>query len=112
METPSVSRRQGTIRDTQIQDTDIENLHQTNVRRRVNSREDKSVPVDPAGVAGVELHELVEKDMGNRGHSHRCTRVARVRVGDRISLPQSTTYQHCRNKSHQESHSVFPWFQI
>lgn len=66
----------------------------------MNSREDKSVPVDPIGVLGVELHELVEKDMGNRGHSHGCTRVAGVRVGDRISLPQRMTYQHCRDKSH------------
>ena len=34
-------------------------------------REDKSVAVQPLGVLGVELHELVEKDVGNRRHTPR-----------------------------------------
>ena len=41
-------------------------------------REDKSVAVDPFGVLGVESHELVEHDVGNRGHAHRGTRMAGV----------------------------------
>ena len=38
-------------------------------------REDKSVAVQPLGVLGVELHELVEKDVGNRRHTPRTTLV-------------------------------------
>ena len=38
-------------------------------------REDKSVAVQPLGVLGVELHELVEKDVGNRRHTPRNTLV-------------------------------------
>ena len=38
-------------------------------------REDESVAVQPLGVLGVELHELVEKDVGNRRHTPRTTLV-------------------------------------
>lgn len=56
------------------------------LQTRINSRENKSVPVDPVGVLGIELHELIEKDMRDWGHSHRRTGMARVRIRDRISL--------------------------
>jgi hypothetical protein len=32
-------------------------------------RENKSIPVEPLGVLGVELHELVEENVGNRCHA-------------------------------------------
>lgn len=38
---------------------------------RVTVRKDKSVPVDPLGVLGVEPHESGEEDVGNRGHTLR-----------------------------------------
>lgn len=72
------------------------------MRHGANSREDKSIPIDPVGVLWVELHELVKENMGNWGHSHGGTRVTRVRIRDRISLSQKATYQHCRKKCHQE----------
>lgn len=34
-----------------------------------DSREDETVTVQPVGVLGVELHELVEKDVGNGCHA-------------------------------------------
>lgn len=39
---------------------------------RANSREDEAITVQPAGVLGVELHELVEKNVGNRCHAPVC----------------------------------------
>ena len=41
-------------------------------------REDESVAVNPFGVLGVESHELVPHDVGNRGQAHRGTRMAGV----------------------------------
>lgn len=35
-----------------------------------NSRQDEAIPIQPMGVFWVEAHELVEKNMSNRGHSH------------------------------------------
>lgn len=68
-------------------------------------RKDKSIAVDPIGVCRVELHELVEEDVGNRCHApktllvylvhlrynscsnlHRGTRMARVSMSGSISL--------------------------
>jgi hypothetical protein len=37
--------------------------------KRQNSRENETIPVQPLGVLGVELHELVEEDVGNRCHA-------------------------------------------
>lgn len=34
-----------------------------------HSRENESIPIQPLGVARVELHELVEEDVSNRGHT-------------------------------------------
>jgi hypothetical protein len=34
-----------------------------------NLREDEAISVQPLGVLGVELHELIEKDVGNRCHA-------------------------------------------
>ena len=34
-----------------------------------DSREDESITVQPLGVLRVELHELVEKNVGNRRHT-------------------------------------------
>ena len=36
----------------------------------VHLRENKSITIDPVGVVGVESHELVEEDVGNRCHTH------------------------------------------
>lgn len=41
-------------------------------------RENKTIPVSPVGVLGVEVHELVEEDVGDGGHAHRGTGVAGV----------------------------------
>ena len=41
-------------------------------------REDKSIAVEPIWVLWIEGHELVEEDVGRRGHAHRGTRVTRV----------------------------------
>ena len=49
-------------------------------------REDKSVAVNPVGVLGVESHELVEHDVGNRGHAHRGTGMAGVCLEGGIDL--------------------------
>lgn len=42
------------------------------------SREDEAIAVDPIRVLGVEVHELVEEDVGNRCHAHWSTRMPRV----------------------------------
>lgn len=34
-----------------------------------NLRQDEAIPVQPLGVLGVELHELVEKDVGDGSHA-------------------------------------------
>jgi hypothetical protein len=41
-------------------------------------RENEAVAIHPIGVLGVESHELVEKDVGHRGHAHRGARMAGV----------------------------------
>jgi hypothetical protein len=58
------------------------------VRRKCEKyvREDKSVAVDPLGVLGVESHELVPHDVGDRGHAHGRTRMARVCLERGIDL--------------------------
>lgn|SRR6478735_7207354 len=38
-------------------------------KSRQNLREDEAVTVQPVGVLGVEVEELVEQDVGNWGHS-------------------------------------------
>lgn len=53
---------------------------------RVDLRENESVSVDPVGVLGVEAHELVEKNVSDRGHTHGGTGVTRVGFGGRIDL--------------------------
>lgn len=40
--------------------------------KRTNLRENEAITVQPFGVLGVELHELVEKDVGNRCHAPVC----------------------------------------
>jgi hypothetical protein len=49
-------------------------------------REDKSVAVDPLGVLGVESHELVPHDVGDRSHAHGRTRMAGVCLERGIDL--------------------------
>ena len=49
-------------------------------------REDKSVTVSPVGILGVKLHELVEENVGHRGHAHRGTGVTGVRLCGGINL--------------------------
>ena len=74
----------------------------------MNLREDETVTVQPVGVLGVEVHELVEQNVSNWGHSpvemksvciryrpvagvnsHGSTRVSRVAVSGRIGLLSS-----------------------
>lgn len=45
-----------------------------------HARDDKTVPVGPLRVIGIEGHKLVEEHMSSRGYSHRGSRVARVRL--------------------------------
>lgn len=59
---------------------------QPNQWMRVDLRENESVSVDPVGVLGVEAHELVEKNVSDRGHTHGSTGVTRVGFGGRIDL--------------------------
>ena len=54
--------------------------------RECHIRENEAVPVDPVGVLGVEVHELVEQNVGHRGHAHRGTGVTRVGLGGGIHL--------------------------
>jgi hypothetical protein len=51
-----------------------------------NLREDEAIPVDPLGVLGVELHELVEQDVGDRRHAHGGTGMAGVGLEGGIDL--------------------------
>lgn len=55
-------------------------------RRQDPIRENKSVTVGPVGVLGVELHELVEENVGHRGHAHGRTGVAGVCLCGGIDL--------------------------
>jgi hypothetical protein len=61
---------------------------QPNQCMEVDLRENESVSVEPVGVLGVEGHELVEKNVSNRGHAHRGTGVTRVGFGGRIDLEE------------------------
>lgn len=49
-------------------------------------RENEAVAVDPVWVLWVELHELVEEDVSDWGHTHGRTRVTRVGLEGRIDL--------------------------
>lgn len=49
-------------------------------------RENEAITVDPFGVLGVEGHELVEEDVGHRGHAHGGAGMARVGLEGRIHL--------------------------
>lgn len=59
---------------------------QTRATEEWNIRKNESVPVSPARVLGVEVHELVEQDVGHRGHTHRGTGVTGVSLGGGIDL--------------------------
>jgi hypothetical protein len=49
-------------------------------------RKNETIPVSPVRVLGVEVHELVEQDVGHRGHAHRGTGVTGVSLGGGIDL--------------------------
>ena len=51
--------------------------------------QDETVPIEPRRVLRVEGHELVEEDVGHRGHAHGRTRVARVCLEGGIDLELS-----------------------
>lgn len=55
-------------------------------KKRSNVRENKSVAVNPIGVLWVEGHELVEENVGHRGHAHRGARMAGIGLGRGIDL--------------------------
>jgi hypothetical protein len=59
----------------------------------VHVREDEAIAVDPVGVLGVESHELVEQDVGRRGHAHRGARVAGVGLEGGIDLDACLSQQ-------------------
>jgi hypothetical protein len=61
-------------------------------------REDETIAVEPVGVLGVEGHELVEKDVGHRGHAHGGARVARVGSSRGIDLENDQSQQLRRSK--------------
>jgi hypothetical protein len=63
--------------------------------REYNVRENEAVSVHPIGVLGVESHELVEKNVGHRGHAHRGARMARVGGSRGIDLktPSESTIE-------------------
>lgn len=48
--------------------------------------QDETISVGPVGVLGVELHELVEEDVGSRRQAHGRTRMAGVCLGGGIDL--------------------------
>lgn len=45
---------------------------------KVHSRKNESISVDPVGVLGVEVHDLLKEDMGSRGQAHRGSGVTGV----------------------------------
>lgn len=51
-----------------------------------DSREDESIAVQPLGVLGVEVHELVEENVGNRSHTPRGALSANLLKDDCESL--------------------------
>ena len=38
--------------------------------RKSDLRQDETITIDPVWVLGVEIHELIEQDMGNGCHAH------------------------------------------
>lgn len=60
-------------------------------RSEQDVRENKAITVDPVGVLGVEAHELVKQNVGDRGHAHRGTGVARVGLGGGINLEREVS---------------------
>ena len=49
----------------------------------------EAIPIEPRRILRVEGHELVEEDVGHRGHAHGRTRVARVCLEGGIDLELS-----------------------
>lgn len=49
------------------------------VMRVQNSREDKSISVQPLRIFRVEVHELVEENVGGRSQAHGCTGMTGIR---------------------------------
>jgi hypothetical protein len=49
-------------------------------------RENETITVGPVRVLGVEVHELVEQNVGHRGHTHRGTGVTGVSLRGGINL--------------------------
>ena len=52
----------------------------------MNLREDEAIAIEPVRVLGVEGHEFVPENMGNRCHAHRRTWVAGVGFEGGIDL--------------------------
>lgn len=73
-----------------------------------NVRENETITVSPVGVLGVEVHELVEQNVGHGGHTHRGTGVARVGLGGGINLATTLVklnlWYDCRIAAHPRSH--------
>lgn len=56
------------------------------MRGRNHIRENETITVGPVRVLGVEVHELVEQNVGHGGHTHRGTGVTGVSLGGGINL--------------------------
>ena len=54
--------------------------------RKLYLRQDETITVDPVWVFGVEGHELVEQDMGNRCHAHRSSGMTGIGFESGIDL--------------------------
>ena len=60
------------------------------VMRVQNSREDKSISVQPLRIFRVEVHELVEENVGGRSQAHGCTGMTGIRFWRGIDLTEWT----------------------
>ena len=49
-------------------------------------RQDETIAIDPVWVLGVEIHELVEHDMGNGCHAHGSSGMTGIGFGGGIDL--------------------------
>ena len=54
--------------------------------RELHIRENETITVGPVRVLGVEVHELVEQNVGHGGHAHRGTGMTGVGLGGGINL--------------------------
>lgn len=76
--------KEGVLEGTARAKRQTQRSHAIRVDLRVAVGEHKAVTVEPLGVFRVRVEEPAEKDVGDGGHAHGCTRVARVGLGDNV----------------------------